>query len=839
MSKEDTKALRLRLLSNGYTPIPNVGKTTYLKGWPTVDVTADVVDSWSRKHSRWQDTGIRVQDGLAVIDFDIDHREMMDEIARHVEEAKPALSRALIRYGKGFKEAWFVRTGETFGRIHTRRWLAPGADLDKDGTHVVEIFGGASPRQFGAFGAHTREPDGSVKIAYEWATAPWLMDDGGASYKATSPLDVPLDRLPEFTKQDFFDIVDIAERLLEAAGWTYVVKTQKGETTALKVWDLTEDMVFETNQGEVDVAFADLRARAVAGEEDLRVSASFIEPGRGHSLTRCIVRRTRTGDIAIWDSATDVSHRAADKKPEDTVRPAELAELGRKLMEKLAETQTSENKAKRMSTLREGDDANTAANKLLASYGFCPYQPNQVVPLYAESLNDGMTLANFRNLVAPWSEPIIGARGGVLQKRLSPADIWVNNKERRVTLGGLQMRPDRGRPTFEEAGKTWVNVYKQPVYGAAPEGMEVFLDFMEHLVPDPEERAYTLDALAHKLRYPAVPGPGLLMVSPRQGAGRGTLFSMLRQLYGPKYARRVDPVTLTGEGGQAQYNTWMASATVVLIDELFNAGDGAVYWRRKKAYDRIKALIDPASREVEIIQKTLNNVTAQTYTSFIMATNNPNALPLDEDDRRVCVLMNGGKLDENPDLKARLMAYRIGGDFSEGFIAGVATVLAARSLEGFDAFAPPPMFAGKISMIHRNTTDAAEAADAALEEIPGDFITRNAFIERVKLKLSENGIDAMTTKHLVEEARERIDRSGWFFMGRVKVNERQNKADVWARSEAHARHWSGVSWSEREALIGVSADPRKRATEAFQQRVARGLTVIEGSAGSAGSAKGQ
>jgi hypothetical protein len=97
----------------------------------------------------------------------------------------------------------------------------------------------------------------------------------------------------------------------------------------------------------------------------------------------------------------------------------------------------------------------------------------------------------------------------------------------------------------------------------------------------------------------------------------------------------------------------------------------------------------------------------------------------------------------------------------------------------------------------------------------------------------------MASKHLVEEARERIDRSSWVFMGRVKINERENKADVWARDEAAVRRWSGVSWSEREALIGVSADPAKKASAAFQQRVARGLSVIEGSAGSAGSAKGQ
>jgi hypothetical protein len=337
-----------------------------------------------------------------------------------------------------------------------------------------------------------------------------------------------------------------------------------------------------------------------------------------------------------------------------------------------------------------------------------------------------------------------------------------------------------------------------------------------------------MDALAHKLRHPEVPGPGLLMVSQMQGAGRGTLFGMLRQLYGPKYARKVDPVSLTGEGGQSQYNTWLANSTVILIDELFNAGDGAVFWRRKKAYDRIKTLIDPSAREVEIIQKTLNNYVTMTYASLIMATNNANALPLDDDDRRICVLTNGGKLADNPGLTARLNAYRQGEGFTEGFIAGVAQVLYARSLEGFDAFAPPPTFAGKVSMIHRNMTDVGEAADEVIAEMPGDYVTRNAYLERVRLKMQENGADPMMNKHLVDEARDRIDRSTWVFMGRVKINEKESKADVWARNEAAVKLWKGVSWAEREGSLAINSDARKKATAAQMGALAKGLGVIQG-----------
>lgn len=138
--------LRLHLLQNGYTPIANVGKTTYLKEWPTLAVTPELVASWGRKHSRFKGTGLRVENGLCVLDFDIDD-PIMEEVAHAVETSHPVLQGALVRFGKGRKEAWFCRVDEPFGRIATRRWLAPDADIDRDGSHVVEAFGGAAARR--------------------------------------------------------------------------------------------------------------------------------------------------------------------------------------------------------------------------------------------------------------------------------------------------------------------------------------------------------------------------------------------------------------------------------------------------------------------------------------------------------------------------------------------------------------------------------------------------------------------------------------------------------------------------------------------------------------------
>jgi hypothetical protein len=295
-----TAEQRLTLLANGYTPLPNLGKMTLLKGWPKVTVTPEVIAHWSRRRARWPDTGLRVDNGLAVIDLDIDH-ELTPELVAALDERFDKLSSALLRAGKGQKVALFCRTAEPFSRTNSRRFTAPGETVEEHGTHQIEIFGGGSPRQFGAFGAHTRDAVGDVVIAYSWP--------GG------SPLTVPLAELPEFTEIELSALIDFVEKWITAHGFAPVTHAKKGESWARHVYDLTDELVFETNEDEDGVPLTTIRERARRGDVGLRVSASFIEPGRLHSRTRCLVGRSRSGALTIWDSATGITHMEAELKP--------------------------------------------------------------------------------------------------------------------------------------------------------------------------------------------------------------------------------------------------------------------------------------------------------------------------------------------------------------------------------------------------------------------------------------------------------------------------------------------------------------------------------------------
>ena len=63
--------LRLQLLKNGYTPLPNVFKRPGIPAWQKIQPDEAMIRTWDRQHKTLT-TGIRLENGLVAFDFDID-----------------------------------------------------------------------------------------------------------------------------------------------------------------------------------------------------------------------------------------------------------------------------------------------------------------------------------------------------------------------------------------------------------------------------------------------------------------------------------------------------------------------------------------------------------------------------------------------------------------------------------------------------------------------------------------------------------------------------------------------------------------------------------------------
>ncbi|TBZ36593.1 hypothetical protein E0H47_23145 [Rhizobium leguminosarum bv. viciae] len=328
---------------------------------------------------------------------------------------------------------------------------------------------------------------------------------------------------------------------------------------------------------------------------------------------------------------------------------------------------------------------------LVERFGFCPTRTRPVVPLVTTDPNAGMTFENFKKDHARFT----------IERGSNPADAWLYDHAR-ISIEGLQMRPDRPRPRFTESGAVFVNTYQPPDHSQEGGDVSVGLSFFDHLLPDARERAWFLRWLAYKLRRPEIPGPGVVMVAHGvHGTGRGSLTNaLLPALFGSQYVKKVELSDLTGRDGQGAFNEFASDSVIVTVDEASDEGASPRYAQRRKAYDALKSLVEPAPRRIRIRRKFGTIGDEMTNASYLICTNHRDAIAIPHDDRRFAILSNGVRM---PD------AFRF--EF-HAWVSDPANVAAfARYLNGLDVGDYSP-FSDPIS------TEAKEdMADAALSDI--------------------------------------------------------------------------------------------------------------------------
>lgn len=776
MERHEIEALRLQLLANGYSPIRNVDKRTFMKDWPSVRIDESEIRSWSRKFSRHQATGLRIENGLCVIDFDVDDELAMTDICEAVLKEHPILEQSLLRWGKGSKEAWFLRCDEPFARLHTRAFILPGTTAD-DGTYRVEIFGGASPRQFGAFGPHTvDEQTREVKVWYEWA------DD-------MSPATVPLADLIEVDKATLWSVIDIAERVLIELGWAIHEKSTRGENASGVVFDLTPDMLFECNDG-VTRTLDEMREAVKADEEHLRCSASWLEGPTAKRRDRCLVSLAYSGHLSIWESMEGVTHREVIDKPTDYGPMIDRAQ------EKLLEL-----KEKRRTKLQPGDGFDVTLAKLVNGFAYCAAQRNCVVPVWTKSIEAGYNMQAFRLLMLPNCMTEEGPRGGA--KKINPVDAWMG-LETRINVEGLRMRPDMPRPIFEEGGQKFINAYAPPDHTATGGDADPGLQFIEQLIPDEIERMWFLRWLSFKVRYPHIPGPAVVMVAHNTfGTGRGTLAKLVTKMFGMQYVRQLAFKDFTGKTYQSQYNEWQSEALVVCVNESSESENTSTYQTKVNTYEHLKEIVEVHPTMRYIRMKGEKNYWAVSSTSFLIFTNHRDALPIPEHDRRFVMVKNG---------KSRPVEYWNAVNTwidSEGGVAAFFNWLLELDLGDYSPFAKPPTFQAKADMIEEAKSDLDRAIDMSISNMPGEIFTLNQLTKYVKAAAELDSLDLPRPHDAV------IQRAARKMFTRIGIRDGRNwhpmlggkRFAVYAKTNDTAETWTDAQGDEVRDEVLRNGEP--------------------------------
>jgi hypothetical protein len=136
------------------------------------------------------------------------------------------------------------------------------------------------------------------------------------------------------------------------------------------------------------------------------------------------------------------------------------------------------------------------------------------------------------------------------------------------------------------------------------------------------------------------------MVTPENGAGRGLFGQTLSLLFGEDYVITVPYAKMSGGEG-SRFNAELADKLVVLINEARDADDRK-FSHRNAAREAIKDFIEPNHEvPVRIEGKGKDAVYIRSAASTIVNSNNLDAMPINEHDRRMAVVRNGGQMSED------------------------------------------------------------------------------------------------------------------------------------------------------------------------------------------------
>lgn len=466
--------------------------------------------------------------------------------------------------------------------------------------------------------------------------------------------------------------------------------------------------------------------------------------------------------------------------------------------------------------LAASDDFETATAKILEAFAFCPTLA-LVFPIYSASMNSSMNIVSFRQMMMPWARLDVGPRGGL--KNVNPVDIWLAAPMRK-TVQGLQMRPDQPTPVFEAKDGLWLNTYAPPEHLGKGGTTALGFQLLEHLLPDSMERDYFLNWLAHKYQHPEVPGPAILMVARRHGTGRGTLGELLKRLFGPGYVRSIPFHLFAGKSYQSQYNDWGSQSLLVLVNESSDGG-AHPYASKRDTYEHLKDIVEPRSIERTYVTKGRNAFTAPSFTSFLVATNHADALPLPADDRRFAVLQNGEPAP--PSFWSEFDTWLN----DPANVSAFARYLERHQTAGYSPYERPPMTAAKEVMAELSASDLDQAYDLALDRLPGRLVTPRQVVQAISAVKSELEITLpdywdVAARKLVQSRLHRVGTrhgANWMIqIDRVKhptYARTQKEAAAWTRKPAELVRVEVMrneppTPSLPEKLAGLARNPRSR-----------------------------
>jgi len=793
-------SIRLKLFQNGFHPIPTKGKMALVKGWPSDDFIAREmnekrIESWPRRYPQLLSTGVRVDNGLVVIDGDVDNQELADIAWQVIEAIVPDIAAsAPARYGKSeHKFALYARIeGAPFRYEASHGYVTPedlatwqaalavakkGDRVPEPETHRLEIFGstagGPCTQHFGIIGPHSYNDDGTVAAEYRWGEGPTLLSQ-------------QLDRLPVITHEQVVAILVEFERRVAETSWVPLTEPIGGNSTV--AYDITEETRFDTNRGEDQIDYEELCAAFAVYGSALKCSVSFI-PGRGDGGRRdhaVVGDQNRHGCVAVYVYGDAVTHF-----------PAHLAKPGDTIEEEI-----------------EAVGAAVKADKKVLPFGvsisdFYAFMPKH---LYIFAPTGDLWPAASLDARLP-KIPLIDARGQpVLDKKgnpkTMPPHLWLdrNRPVEQMTWVPGEPQAIAGRLAAEggwvvRKGVTGFNLYRPPqVKPGDASKADRWLELVHRLYP--EGAQHIVAFCAHRIQRPAEKINHALVLAGSPGIGKDTLLQPLKHGVGEWNFAEVSPIDIV-----SPHNDYVRSV-VLRISEARDLGDV----NRYAFHETTKALMAAPPDMLRVNTKYVPQYYVPNLTAVVITTNHgTDGLYLPPDDRRHYVA--GTEVtykDLGEDYLPEIWRW-----YAAGGLADVVAYLATYDLSKFDPKAPPEKTPAFWRMVDAGAASELPEFRDALEAAGGGTMPAAVTTSELMFKASHE-----LSRWLQEPKNRRTISHRMESCGYLAVRNLDSKEGIWRVG------------GQRQVIYGkadLTTGDRYRAAEALKRRADDAVKSSKGS----------
>ena len=185
---------------------------------------------------------------------------------------------------------------------------------------------------------------------------------------------------------------------------------------------------------------------------------------------------------------------------------------------------------------------------------------------------------------------------------------------------------------FNHNGLDYINLYARPELKLVDEGttdiVERIKGHIAHMLPDEGEREIVVNYLAHNVQRPGEKIQWSIVLQGVQGDGKSLLAEMMQHVMGFANVRLLNVQTL-----ESSFTGWSVGQCMTFIEELKLDN-----YRKYEILNNLKPYI--TNDVIECTKKGKDPQVVVNTTNYFALTNFKDALPIDDNDRRWCILFS-------------------------------------------------------------------------------------------------------------------------------------------------------------------------------------------------------